>query len=1092
MQNSKKKKRFSVGLLAVVGVLLVWGISMYKKGAITSYFSAPLSAENIQIEKQNYDSAEPVVLTISEQTKQNLTVEIRDPEGTVVDVKKEIADTPQGVSVTIHPSEKIKPGEYTIEVHDKKGTVLNTHFSWGVLAINVDQSSYEPGDYANISFAVLNQTGDMVCDASLLLTITHSNSGKTEQFSTESGDITTNPECKVYGLTYNPDYEMEYLVTQEGEYTLDLSATTNSGTYTISDAFLATEDASFTIRRNTATRIYPVVDYPVEITIYPNEDFSGEIREVVPSHFIISENSPNPPDLITDISDTQKELIWYEMLQKNVPHTVTYIYDAPDSSPELYEIGPLTLTAEGSTVFSEVRTWKIAVDAVAYDAQTDVTNTTSFSHTTSGSDRLLLAFVSLYATGNPDVSAITYNGVGMTKITEMSYEFNTNRFLETQVYRLVAPATGSNTLSITFAGTYIDTGVSVISYTGVDQTTPIGATGTNSGNIDPTVTFTTSNSNSLVVAGAMVRGGDSAPFTPGSGVTERWDNNSGAHTSFDIGIWGGEKAAATAGSYTVDATSSSTDFMSIIGVEVNEAASGIAISGNVYQPGTTTALSDCDGSTNNVAVRVGSSTYTTSCNASTGAWTVSGVTQPSAGDGIVAWIDGETTDGALVSRYDGTGDSTGNIFYGSTVTFTSDDSTAVSNSHADTYDNGNDADIPYTVTTSNITVNSGTALLVYTGKTYDPNGTVTTNSTGGSFTVGASSTAYLDTATSTIGTDVAVENGGTLNIDANTTISGGDITLTGTGSVSTTTGTPTTTVATGGTLGGGTGTLTFYNLSLSSTGTSVLDAALTILNDLTIGDGTNAHTLDAETNDPTVLVTGDFTVSTNGTYTASSSSNLTVQGDFTNNGTISEGTSTVILSGSAAAALDTGCSDAASCTSENLYNLTINKSTAGTNVSLSSTDLRLSNTLTITTGTLVQSTFDIRAEGGTAVSVASDGTWTNTSTGTVVLGGSVSNAGTVTLQSNGSGCGDANSITISSTSGGSQRAWSGAGTFSINDVVVSDQGGTALITAFSSENGGNNASNWTILGDCSATPQNSELLRHGEWFSGEIRQKFSY
>ena len=526
------------------------------------------------------------------------------------------------------------------------------------------------------------------------------------------------------------------------------------------------------------------------------------------------------------------------------------------------------------------------------------------------------------------------------------------------------------------------------------------------------------------------------------------------------------------------------------GAEV-AAAGGITVSGNAYQSGTT-ALTDCDGTTQNIALRAGSTTYTTTCNASTGAWSIGSVTQPSSGDGLVVWIDGETTDGALVTRYDGTGDSTGNIFYANALTFTSDDSTAVNNADADTYDNADDADIPYTVSTNALTLNSGHELLVYTGKTYDPNGTVTTNATGGNLHVDDSSTAYLDTATSTIGADVIVDNGATLNIDATTNISGGDITLTGTGLVSTTTGTPTTTISGAGTIGGGTGSLTFYNLALAGTGTTTLNAPLTTANNLTIGDGTNAHTLDVETNDKAVDTNGAFTIAANGTYTASSTTDVTVQGNFTNGGILTEGTSTIVLDGSTTANLDSGCSTVSTCTTNNLYNLTLNKSTSGTTVTLLNTGLRVSNTLEITTGTLNQSTLDVQLEGSSALGVTSNGTWSNTSTGNLTLGGSVSINGTMTLQGNGASCGDTDSIVISSTSGGTQQTWNGTGTTTINDVTISDQSGTMLINALSSTNAGNVNTNWSIFGGCSTTPDPNELLRHGEWFSGEVNQKFSF
>ena len=97
-----------------------------------------------------------------------------------------------------------------------------------------------------------------------------------------------------------------------------------------------------------------------------------------------------------------------------------------------------------------------------------------------------------------------------------------------------------------------------------------------------------------------------------------------------------------------------------------------------------------------------------------------------------------------------------------------------------------------------------------------------------------------------------------------------------------------------------------------------------------------------------------------------------------------------------------------------------------------------------------------------ALTVTAGGTFQNLGTGDLTLGGDVSNDGTIHLDGGGAACGDADTILIRSSAAGAQRAWTGAGTFSLADVDVRDQGGTAAIAVRSGTDSGNNSSNWTF------------------------------
>ncbi len=142
--------------------------------------------------------------------------------------------------------------------------------------------------------------------------------------------------------------------------------------------------------------------------------------------------------------------------------------------------------------------------------------------------------------------------------------------------------------------------------------------------------------------------------------------------------------------------------------------------------------------------------------------------------------------------------------------------------------------------------------------------------------------------------------------------------------------------------------------------------------------------------------------------------------------------------------------------------MVIDKS-ASTTVVTMATNMTLGSTLGLTTGVLNQGASFTITTGGT-LTVGASGYLYNTGTGDLTLGGDVSNSGTIQLDGTSGGCGDADAIAITSSSG--QRAWSGSGNFRMTDVSVTSQGGTAPITATSSTSVSGNGTNWTFSSTC--------------------------
>lgn len=258
-------------------------------------------------------------------------------------------------------------------------------------------------------------------------------------------------------------------------------------------------------------------------------------------------------------------------------------------------------------------------------------------------------------------------------------------------------------------------------------------------------------------------------------------------------------------------------------------------------------------------------------------------------------------------------------------------------------------------------------------------------------------------------------------------------------------------------------TPTSGNTIVMNGATKTLTSAGFSLNNFTVSGG-------SVTMSGTTTLTGNFLLS-GGTATAPTTMN--VDGNWTNSGgTFTEGTGTVNLTGTTSTTLNSGCATVSTCTNENFYDLTINKTGgvgANDNVTLTSNGIRVTHNLTITAGELVQGALNVQVDTGGSVSVGASGIWTNISTGDLLLGGGFSNAGSVTFSSsNAAQCTDvADDIVIDSTVDNTLRTWSGAGTYTMRNINVDDMSdGAITITIYTSTKSGD--TDWTT-GACGIT-----------------------
>lgn len=168
-----------------------------------------------------------------------------------------------------------------------------------------------------------------------------------------------------------------------------------------------------------------------------------------------------------------------------------------------------------------------------------------FAHTTSGSDRVMVVGVSVNAMS---VTAVTYNGVGLTLI-----DSQVNGSVTVYQYGLIAPATGSNNISVSLSGPPSYCIAGGVTYTGAHQTTAFGTSAKATGSDTTPTVDVTSAATEVVIDTVSWRNND-VTATAGAGQTQRWnindlDDDFGCACSTETG------AATTTMSWTLSGSS---------------------------------------------------------------------------------------------------------------------------------------------------------------------------------------------------------------------------------------------------------------------------------------------------------------------------------------------------------------------------------------------------------------------------------------------------------------------------------------------------------------------------------------------------------
>lgn len=186
----------------------------------------------------------------------------------------------------------------------------------------------------------------------------------------------------------------------------------------------------------------------------------------------------------------------------------------------------------------------IAFDAVSSTSSAaDSASTLSWSHTCTGSDLSLV--VAAYCAADATVTGVTYNGVAMTQKVTKTQDAD----VLTELWYLASPATGSNTVEITYSGSITRRRGIAVSLTGTNGTTGVTASGGQGTGTSFSLAATTQTDNSWIVDGYGDGGsGTGLNFAAtGTNQTQRAqvDNDANPRT---LGL--STQTTTTAGSYT--------------------------------------------------------------------------------------------------------------------------------------------------------------------------------------------------------------------------------------------------------------------------------------------------------------------------------------------------------------------------------------------------------------------------------------------------------------------------------------------------------------------------------------------------------------
>jgi hypothetical protein len=197
----------------------------------------------------------------------------------------------------------------------------------------------------------------------------------------------------------------------------------------------------------------------------------------------------------------------------------------------------------------------------------DTASSMTVSHATSGTYRLMLVGISVNVNDDERVTDVTYGGTSLTKVGER----NNDNDAMVYIYSLVAPDPGTADVVITFDSALDDGAIAgVMTFTGVDQDTPLGTFASAIGNDSTAATLNIASAEGEFVYGVAAAEYDA--FTAISGLDEQWNTCTSGTSNCGAGGTTACGAATVAVSWSLDAEASPYNHWATGGVSIKPTA----------------------------------------------------------------------------------------------------------------------------------------------------------------------------------------------------------------------------------------------------------------------------------------------------------------------------------------------------------------------------------------------------------------------------------------------------------------------------------------------------------------------------------------
>lgn len=195
--------------------------------------------------------------------------------------------------------------------------------------------------------------------------------------------------------------------------------------------------------------------------------------------------------------------------------------------------------------FDQISTIDVAIDQASAVAKKTGTGTTlTWSHASSGSDRLVLVGIAWQdSLDEESLDSVTYDGAAMTLVASTPL---------CSVYSLVNPPTGSKTIVVTWSGSNAKGAVGAsISFTGVNQTSPLEAAVTGTGHSTAPSVNTLGLPSMIFSLVGIDAGSSTVTLTAASDMSQQWNDSAGSSGALTLTQGGGSTRISSGGARTV-------------------------------------------------------------------------------------------------------------------------------------------------------------------------------------------------------------------------------------------------------------------------------------------------------------------------------------------------------------------------------------------------------------------------------------------------------------------------------------------------------------------------------------------------------------